>query len=112
MSRVVLKRPEARLDLVELYAYIGHDSSRAVDRFLDAADKTFAKLAQSPRIGRPWLSSCVYLGDVRVWRIAGFRRYLVFYRPISNGIEVLHVLHGARDIEQSLADEDTYGGAE
>lgn len=35
--------------------------------------------------------------------------YLIFYRPINQGIEVLRVLHGARDIpsifEDSLEDE-------
>jgi hypothetical protein len=30
---------------------------------------------------------------------------LVFYRPLCGGIEVLHVLHGARDIAGILAEE-------
>jgi len=38
-------------------------------------------------------------------RASRFRKYLVFYRPISGGIEVLHVLHGARDIAGILAEE-------
>jgi plasmid stabilization system protein ParE len=31
-----------------------------------------------------------------------FRNYLVFYRPIRDGIEVLTVLHGARDLHAVL----------
>jgi toxin ParE1/3/4 len=29
-------------------------------------------------------------------------RYVVFYRPSSNGIEIVRVLHGARDLEQQF----------
>lgn len=28
-----------------------------------------------------------------------FDRHVIFYRALKNGIEVLRVLHGARDIE-------------
>jgi toxin ParE1/3/4 len=31
--------------------------------------------------------------------VRGFRKYLVFYIPRSDGIEVVRVLHGARDLE-------------
>src|SRR5256885_1546276 len=30
---------------------------------------------------------------------AAYRSYLIFYRPIRNGVEVLTVLHGARDLQ-------------
>jgi hypothetical protein len=30
---------------------------------------------------------------------------VVFYRPVDGGIEVIRVLHGARDIDNILADE-------
>jgi hypothetical protein len=31
--------------------------------------------------------------------VSGFDNYLTFYRPIPEGVQVLHVYHGARDIE-------------
>ena len=34
-----------------------------------------------------------------MWRVKGFEKYLVFYRPLKDGIVVLRVIHGARDIE-------------
>lgn len=40
---------------------------------------------------------------VRVFPVSRFKKYLVFYRPIQDGIEVLRVLHGARDIKGLLA---------
>ena len=35
-------------------------------------------------------------------------RLLPFYRPVPGGIEVLRILHGARDIQSILAEE--FGG--
>jgi toxin ParE1/3/4 len=35
---------------------------------------------------------------MRWFPVKGFPNYLVFYRPILRGIEVVRVLHGARDI--------------
>jgi toxin ParE1/3/4 len=29
----------------------------------------------------------------------GFTRHLIFYRPIKNGVEIIRVVHGARDNE-------------
>ena len=55
-----------------------------------------------PKIGRVWESSNPHLAGVRVHPIPGFRNYLVFYRHSEYAIEVLHIFHGARDIENIL----------
>ena len=39
------------------------------------------------------------LAELRVWQVQGFENFLVFYRPVERGIEVLRVLHAARDID-------------
>ncbi|HEV7547793.1 MAG: toxin ParE1/3/4 [Rhodospirillaceae bacterium] len=44
-------------------------------------------------------------------RSDGIRRkvygnYLIFYRVVSDAVEILHVLHGARDYAQILFDND------
>ena len=44
------------------------------------------------------------LEGVRMWRIAGFDRYLIFCRPAESGVEIIRVIHGKRDIE------DLFGG--
>jgi len=36
---------------------------------------------------------------LRAWPIDGFRNHLVFYRPTDEGVDIVRVLHGARDIE-------------
>lgn len=37
--------------------------------------------------------------DIRRWHIDGFPRLTVLYRPIPDGIEIVRVLDGARDID-------------
>src|SRR5713226_8246174 len=50
------------------------------------------------------------LAGVRFFPVTRFRNYLVFYRPTTTGIEVLRVLHGARDIESLLSGEGGWDG--
>ena len=40
-----------------------------------------------------------------MWRVKDFERYLIFYRTMPNGIEVIRVLRGERDIEAILAEK-------
>lgn len=39
-------------------------------------------------------------------RVRGFARYLVFYREAPGAIELVRVLHGARDIGAALGEKD------
>ena len=45
-------------------------------------------------------------GELRYFPLSShFRKYLVFYRPVADGVEIARVLHGARDIHGLLAHE-------
>ena len=37
--------------------------------------------------------------------VSRFKAHVVFYRPVAGGIEIVRVLHGARDIDGVLAEE-------
>jgi toxin ParE1/3/4 len=41
---------------------------------------------------------------MRVWSIKGFENFLVFYRPVPGGVDIIRVLHGAQDIESLFSD--------
>ena len=41
-----------------------------------------------------------------MWHVKGFEDYLIFYRPIDDGVEIFRVLPGKRDIEAIFNDED------
>jgi toxin ParE1/3/4 len=57
-------------------------------------------LADAPTIGSSWETDNPKLTGLRVSAIRGFGKYLIFYRPIKNGIEVVRVLHGARNLKK------------
>jgi toxin ParE1/3/4 len=98
MARIV-RRPQAESDLVELYVRIGRGSVRAADRFLAAVDRACETLAQMPELGSRPESRRLARTGVRLWSIRGFKRYVIIYRPLDDGIEVLRVVHGARNLE-------------
>jgi len=38
-------------------------------------------------------------------RSSPFGRYVIFYTPVHDGIDVVRVLHGARDIDAAFGEE-------
>ena len=96
--------PRARLDLLEQAAYLAENASFEVaERFLDAAERSVSKLAEIPNMGRVWEGLRPETqGKIRVWRVEGFPKILIFYRPEDAGIAVVRVLHSARDLPPLL----------
>ena len=101
----VNKRPQVIRDLIELATHIAEDNLDVSDRFLASAEETFIQVAQMPEMGKQCQFSNTSLAGVRQQAIKGFRKYLVFYRPTESGVEILRVIHGARDLE-AILDED------
>ena len=105
MNPRIVKKPRVEHDLVQHFAYIAGDKLQPAERFLKVAEETFSRIAAMPTIGRNWESPHPQLAGIRVYPMpSGFRRYLICYRPIAGGIEVLTTLHGARDLEAALTE--------
>lgn len=86
--------PSAEADLAEIWEYIARDSPENADSFVSRIFQTCQEsLAPSPHLGRPREELSPGL------RSLNFEDYIIFYRPIENGVEVVRVLHGRRDIE-------------
>lgn len=84
--------PSSRRDLREILAYIARDNRDRAQRFVDKLEDKCAMLAASSHLG----FECDDLQPgLRVWPVG---RYLIFYRTASGGIEIVRVVHGARDI--------------
>jgi toxin ParE1/3/4 len=99
MARVV-KRIAAKRDLSDHFVFLGENASVDVARrFLAAVDSSLQALARMPEMGPSHIFRNPRFAGVRMLPVGGFERYLIFYRPARDGIEVLRVLHGARDIE-------------
>ena len=99
---IVVRSPQAELDLEELAEYIARRQPRIALLFLYAAEKAFALHADFPEIGGKWTSKAPRLADLRVWRVPGFRHHLIFYRIVGEEVQVVRVLWGTRDLEKLL----------
>lgn len=104
MSRV-RQLIRARLDLVEIIAHLAERSENTARRFRGEVQATLERLAGMPGIGTQYAPDDPRYGELRYFPISRFRNHLVFYRPTPDGIEVVRVLHGARDIGMVLAED-------
>lgn len=101
----IKRTPKAKQDLLEHVLYLAKINPELAEQFIDASALAFEKLAQMPRKGQRQQFKSPELAEVRRWFIPGFDRYLVFYRPVKGGIEILRVLHGAQNIT-AIMDND------
>jgi toxin ParE1/3/4 len=103
-SRVIL-RPQVPSDLLSLMDHLAlKGSPELADRFVKAARATMERLAKWPGIGSPKQFKSRRLAGTRSWPVDGFPNHLIFYRPVDDGILVLAVLHGARNLPRALRD--------
>lgn len=90
----VLVTPLAQQDLSDIWDYAAESGVERADRLLDLINEKCQRLAEYPEMGR---ARHELLVDLRSFTV---KNYVIFYQPITDGIEVLRVLHGARDIHR------------
>lgn len=105
MSRRVVQRPRAAEDVRGIVGFIADDNPEAALRFFDAYVRTLETLRAHPARGRRYEPGHPALGDIRVVAVSGFRSYLIFSRTAADSVEIVRVLHGARDILSALEAE-------
>ncbi|MDP7016210.1 MAG: type II toxin-antitoxin system RelE/ParE family toxin [Pirellulaceae bacterium] len=83
----------AKTDAVQIWAYIAERNHVAADELIDRIDERLAMLATIPESAEavPYIAP-----DVRRSSVG---HYVIYFRPIENGIHVLRILHGARQPE-------------
>jgi toxin ParE1/3/4 len=106
MPARLIQRADARRDLREIALFLGRDSPRAADRFLAAVERTSQQLLATPELGSRWEGGEPTLPGLRMKQVRGFTKYWIFYRPTSGGIEIVRVLHSARDLDSLLRIEE------
>jgi toxin ParE1/3/4 len=90
----------ARGDLDEIWFYIAGDNPGHADKLIRSVTSRFPTLASIPEIGR--------LREELAPRLRSFAvgNYVIFYRVIENGVEIVRVLHGARDLQPIFENYD------
>lgn len=71
-------------------------------RFLEAAEATFAKLVENPKMAGFWDTASTKHPTMRVWPVQGFGNHLIFYEEAEGIIEIVRFLHAARDIDRLM----------
>jgi len=100
------KRSPAYQDLRRQALYLTVEAgSQVALRFLDASERAFTTFAKMPGMGRLRRFPHAEVGELRSWAIPGFERYLIFYRALPDGIEVIRVLHGMRDLDRIIGEQ-------
>lgn len=101
MDNFFLSR-EALEDLDLVWIHIARDNPEAADRVLNAAYETCKMLADHPQLGRLRELPGIVSKSIRSFVITGYPNYVIFYRALPDGIQIVRVLHGARNIEGLL----------
>jgi len=89
---IVHRTSQSEEDLIEIWLYIAQDNPAAADRVLDDIEQCFIMLANIPQMGR-------YRPDIAPelrYFISG--RYLILYRTLNDGVRIVRVIHGAKDL--------------
>jgi plasmid stabilization system protein ParE len=92
--------PEALSDLFEVWNFISQDNLEAADRVEEAIFRACDLLADSPFIGR--VRKDLTPLPVRFWVVHPYSKYLVVYDPEPKPIQIIRILHGARDLPSAL----------
>lgn len=102
----ILITPAAEDDLINLWVYIARDNPTAADRVYRAAQATFETLVTSPNIGTPYQPKRTSLKGIRFFPINQFRNYVIYYREITEGIEIIRVLHAHMEKHRRLEPDE------
>ena len=106
MSRKIIRHEAARRDLLDEAYYVAEDNLDVSDRFLQATEEAFRNLADMPGLGVRREYQRPALQGMRMWPVPGFPRHLIFYRATDDTLEIIRVLHGARDIAAIFEEEE------
>lgn len=95
MARIT-RRPLAQADILEIWDFIAEDSLHDADLWIDRLDEKLKLWATQPTLGRQRDELIPGL------RSMPFGRYVVFFVAMPEGIDVVRILHSARDIDEAF----------
>ena len=92
----IFQSPAAEDDLIDIWCGIALDNPLAADRFLETIASRIGQLATFPDLGpqRPDIAQ-----DARALAVGS---YLVLYRHSATTVEIVRIVHGARDLTTLL----------
>jgi antitoxin ParD1/3/4 len=92
--------PEAVSDLLKICDFINQDNPEAADRVEDWVLRACDFLAGSPLAGR--VRKDLTPLPPRFWVVQPYSMYLIVYDPEKKPLQIIRILHGARDLPSVL----------
>jgi toxin ParE1/3/4 len=103
MSVALIRSPESHDDVVAVIQYyLAQHTPATATRFAMAVEATLELLALFPESGPAWESADPAMQGVRFQNVRGFPNYLIFYRMIEQGLYVMRIVDGRRDLTRVL----------
>lgn len=90
-------RPQAAADLDGHARNIARDNLEAAFSLYDKAEETYEMLGKMPHMGALHQTIKSDLMGIRYAPIKDYPHYLVFYRPIEHGVDIIRILHARMD---------------
>jgi toxin ParE1/3/4 len=106
-DRPLTIRPKAVEDIERQADYLDEHATPAVARrFRIAVMDAVETIREMPEAGSPREVRNPSLTGLRMWPVRKFRKYLLFYITPNESIEIVRLIHGARDLDAILEAEE------
>ena len=103
-AKPVIPRVLANQDIENVIGYyLSEHAEQAALGFIDALENAYKHISRHPASGMPRYAHELGLPGLLCWPMKRYP-YLVFYVERHDHIDVWRVLHGMRDIPESLSD--------
>ena len=101
-------RPAVREDILRQYRYylIEQNAETTAARFLAAVQDAMKQVCKHPEIGTPKALVHSALAGLRSWPVKGFPAIRIYYLRSDLAIRIVRVLHGKRDIDSMLEEDE------
>ena len=107
--RLLRVRPQAHKDVLAAADYYFAEANLDIAfRFVAAVEDTYSRLLEHPHIGTEVKTFKPRLAGLRLWPVPTFESYLVFYLAGPDALDIVRVLHGARNLPGELGGPPTH----
>jgi len=101
-----IRRLQFRIDLISIATELAEVDEELSFRFIDRVNEAVSLIERLPGIGEPSRISNPLWKGVRRHFIKRFRKYVLYYRELDEGIELLRLVHGRRNPNEILGEDD------
>ena len=98
--------PKADHDVDEIYEWLHRENPARANRFLEAVDQTIQAVSQMPGIGSRRYAHIPLMPGMRMVKVKQFERYLLFYLERNEFIDIIRIVHSARNLPEALNESE------